>query len=263
MEVIKLIKKIIYLLIFLFVLCLMVLSYFHFFKEDVVPVLTYHNVVDVIEDDPNVTVNISTKKFEKQIKWLHDHGYKTITMDELYDWKVNNKKIPRKSILITFDDGWKSYYTKAIPILEKYNMKSNVFVVFKFTENVTKENSDLYMNFDDIKDIINNHKDMTILSHSYDLHNKENADSNDYDLYNNDMKKVEELGYNIKYYAYPYGHNNDNYIKALKDNNYRLAFTFGPYANVRKNDDNYKLPRIGMFESTKDWKFKLKLFLEM
>ena len=256
-------KKLFLTFLILCILGIMGILYFHFFKEDTVPVLTYHDVLDEILDNPNTTVNISTKKFESQIKWLSKHGYKTITMDELYDWKVNNKKIPRKSILITFDDGWKSYYTNAIPILEKYNMKSNVFVVWQYTKNATDRNEDIYMNFADVKDITYNHKDMTILSHSYNLHEKEKADSKDYDLYNEDMKKVSELGYDIKYYAYPYGHANDNYVQALKDNGYLMAFTFGPYDNVTKDSDVYHMPRIGLFESTKDWKFKLKLFLEM
>lgn len=253
-------KKLLLVSIILFTLCISFILYFHIFKEDVVPILTYHNVEDVIEGDPKTTVNISTKKFESQIKWLSKHGYKTITMDELYDWKVNNKKIPRKSILITFDDGWKSYYEKAIPILEKYNMKSSVFVIFKYSENSTNNN---YMNFNDIKDIIDKHKNMQVLSHSYNLHKKEKADSEKYEIYNNDIKEVAKLGYNIKYYAYPYGHYNDKYIKALKDNNYLMAFTFGPYDFVTKDTDNYEIPRIGIFESTNDWKFKLKILLEI
>lgn len=256
-------KKILLVIVFFIILGIISILYMHYFKEDKVPILTYHNIVDVMDEDPQITVNITTKKFEEQIKWLHSHGYKTITMDELFEWKTNNKKIPRKSIIITFDDGWKSYYEKAIPILEKYHMKSNVFVVWEYTKNVTERNENTYMNFNDISDIISNHKDHQILSHSYSLHDKAKADSQDYNLYNSDIKKVASLGYDIKYYAYPYGHNNEEYIRALKDNNYRLAFTFGPYDYVSKDSDNYRLPRMGLFESTKDWKFKLKMFLEM
>ena len=260
----KISKKLIILIVLLiFIFGLLLILYMHFLKQDKVPVLTYHNVVDIIEDDPNTTVNISTKKFEKQIKWLSKHGYKALSMDEFYEWKINNKKIPRKSILITFDDGWKSYYEKAIPILEKYNMKSSVFVVFSYTEKTTETNGNIYMNYSDISDIINNHKNSQILSHSYNLHEKDKADSKDYNLYNEDMKKVSSLNYNIKYYAYPFGHRCDNYIKALKDNDYKLAFTFGPYDYALKTSDNYQIPRMGLFESTKDWKFKLKMFLEM
>lgn len=256
-------KKILVIICISILIMFVIISYFFYFKEDKVAILTYHNVVDVIEGDLETTVDISVEKFEKQIKWLHKHGFKTLTMDELYEWKVNNKKIPRKSIVITFDDGWKSYYTKAIPILEKYNMKSSVFVVWKYTKNSTDTFEDIYMNLNDINNIINNHKNTQILSHSFDLHDKENAESNNYELYNEDIKKVNKIQSGIKYYAFPFGYNNEMYIKALKDNNYKLSFTFGPYDFVTKNSNNYQIPRIGLFESTKDWKFKLKMLLEI
>lgn len=253
-------------LLFIFIiagilLVLLFFGYFFLFQEDKVAVLTYHNVVDIVSD-PN-TVDISVSKFESQIKWLSDNGYTSLSMDDFYDWKVNNKKVPRKSILITFDDGWHSFYTKAIPILEKYNMKASVFVVWKYSENCTNRNEDIYMNLEEIKDVVANHSNMSILSHSYELHEKERALSKDYNLYSDDMKKVKQLsGIDIKYYAYPFGNRNDEYISALKDNDYKLAFTFGPYDFAVKSDSNYEIPRIGLFESTPDWKFKLKMFLK-
>lgn len=260
----SIIKKLIITLLTLGILSFIAgLIYLNFIQEDKVVILTYHNVVDAINDDPKTTVDISVEKFESQIKWLSKHNYKSLSMDEFYDWKEKGKKIPRKSVLITFDDGWDSFYTKTVPILEKYDMKGSVFVIWKYSENQTKNDENIYMTFDEIKDINEFHPNMEILSHSYNLHEKQFADSKDYDLYNSDMKKVNTYQEGIKYYAYPYGRRNNNYIKALKDNGYKMAFTFGPYDFVRKNDDNYKIPRYGLFESTPDWKFKLKMFLEM
>lgn len=257
------IKKIIKILIIILIICIIsVCVYLFILQEPKVAVLTYHDVVDVV-DNPN-TVNISVKKFEEQIKWLHDNNYKSLTMDEYYDWKKNNKKIPRKSILITFDDGWHSFYTKAIPILEKYNMKASVFVIWKYSENCQSSGEKIYMNYDEIQDVIDNHKNMTVLSHSYDLHEEEKSKSKDIEIYSEDMKIVKSLtGQKIEYYAYPFGKANDEYIKALKDNDYKLAFTFGPYSFSTKDSDDYLIPRIGLFESTRDWKFKLKMFLKL
>ena len=257
-------KKIIITLLSLGILSIICgLIYLNFIQEDKVLILGYHDIVDKIDGNPDTTVNITTEKFEKQIKWLKENNYKSLTMDEFYNWKVNGKKIPRKSVLITFDDGWKSIYTKVIPILEKYDMNGAVFVIWKYSENSTNRNEDIYINLNEIKEINNNHKSMEIISHSYNLHEKQFANSKDYDLYNSDMQKVNSLQSGIEYYAYPYGSRNKEYIKALKDNNYKLAFTFGPYDFASKNDDNYQIPRYGVFESTPNWKLKLKLFLEM
>lgn len=225
------------------------------FKVQKIPVLTYHGVVDTVLDDNSV--DISKDYFEKQMKYLYDNGYKTITMDEFYEWKNGKKRLPRKSILITFDDGWKNNYINALPILEKYNFSSCIFVLWG---NV---NDELYLSLDDLDDIIKNHKSMKLYSHSYALHSKEVADSNNYNLYNSDIEMVKDIADSIEYYAYPYGHMNDNYRRALKDNGYKLAFTFGPYAFASKDDDDYKIPRYGVFESTPFWKLKLKLALNM
>lgn len=258
------IKKIIKILIFLFFLAIIGgIIYLNYIQEDKVVILTYHDVVNTIKDNPNTTVNISLEKFEEQIKWLSRHGYKSLSMDEFYDWKENNKKIPRKSILITFDDGWSSFYSKAMPVLEKYGMKASVFIIWNNSKNQTTNDNQIYMTLDEIKDVNKNHPNMEILSHSYNLHTIESANSKDYDLYNNDMKIVKGYQPEIEYYAYPYGISNDNYVKALKNNDFKFAFTFGPYDFVSKDDNNYKLPRLGLFESTEEWKFKLKMFLEI
>lgn len=239
------------------------LIYLYLIQEDKVAILAYHDIVDTIEDDPNTTVNITTEKFEKQIKWLSKHNYKSITLDEFYKWKKENKKLPRKTVVIVFDDGWKSFYTKAIPILEKYNMKGSVFAVLKYSENCTNSEDTTYINLDEIKDIQNNHPNISVLSHSYNLHIRELAGSKDYETYNTDIQKVSTILEDSQYYAYPFGSRNDAYIKALKDNDYKLAFTFGPYDFASKDNDDYQIPRLGIFESTPDWKFKLKMFLEM
>lgn len=255
------IKKIIISIIVLFLILIIgFFSYLYIFQEDKIAILTYHDVVDTIEGDPKATVNISVKKFEEQIKWLKKHNYKSISMDEFYNWKTKRKKIPRKSVLITFDDGWKSFYTKAIPILEKYDMKASVFIIWSYSSN---PNNEAYMTLEEINDVKENHKDMEILSHSYNLHLRENAEIDDYDLYKKDFSEINKYYENIKYYAYPFGYRNENYIKALKEKGYKLAFTFGPYDFTTKKNNNYEIPRIGLFESTQDWKFKLKMFLEM
>ena len=238
-------------------LIFVVVGYF-LLGESKIAVLTYHGVVEQVTDANSV--DISVDYFEKQMKWLSKHDYKTITMDEFYTWKQEKKKFPRKTVLITFDDGQKNIYENALPILEKYKLKATVFVVWRYNED--EKTKEFYINKEEINDIRKNHKLLSIESHSYNLHIREKAVAGNYELYNEDMKTVKRLDEKAKYYAYPFGIYNDNYKKALKYNGYKLAFTFGPYAFASKDDDNYIVPRIGVFESTSFTKFKLKLFLQ-
>lgn len=225
-------KKLLIVLLVIFIVILCFLIWFFKFREQKIAIITYHYVVDSLDQDNSV--NISTDYFRKQMEWLKKHNFKTITMDEFYKWKKGKLKLPRKSVLITFDDGWKSTYKTALPILEENNFVSNVFVIY----HIPFEHEDVnYINKDDFNDIMNNHKSMHLLSHSYNLHNEGNAHKDDYDFYVADIKKVEDINKDVKYYAYPYGYSNENYRNALKDSGYKLAFTFGPYDFARKSDD--------------------------
>lgn len=250
-------KKLLIIFGVLVLIVLIFIVWYFMFRTPRISVLTYHRVIDGAKE-----VDISKEYFDKQMKWLHDNGYKTLTMDEFYKWKKGELKLPRKSVLITFDDGWKSTYDTALPILEKYGLKATVFVVWRYMEQASLKNENTYMNLEDIKDVEENHKSLNIASHSYLLHLRENAESDKYKVYNKDIKKVKTFDEEEKYYAYPFGVYNDNYQKALKDNGYKLAFTFGPYKYAEMSDDDFAVARMGVFESTKFWKFKLKIFLQ-
>lgn len=251
-------KKIVLTMISILIVITLIVIIKEKFVEQRIAILTYHGVVDKVENKNGV--DISTKYFKKQMKWLSDNHYQTITMDEFYKWKKGKLKLPLKTVMIVFDDGWRNNYTNALPILEKYNLKASIFVVWKYSENASKEKKPSYITNTDIEKI-EKYNNIELLSHSYDLHIRKNAESKNYDLYDRDMKKVKSMNKNMKYYAYPFGVSNKQYIKALKDNNCKLAFTFGPYDFASKNDDDYKIPRIGIFESTSFSKLKLKLII--
>ena len=79
----------------------------------------------------------STERFEKQMKYLNDNGWTTLTLDEFYDWQQNGKEIPKKSCLITFDDGYYEMYYQILPILKKYHFNGASFVVGSYTPDTT------------------------------------------------------------------------------------------------------------------------------
>ena len=80
-------------------------------------VLGYHRLVDNVR---RPDTEISKADFEKQMQQLKDEGITVIPMRDLLAWKRGEKDIPAKSAVITFDDGWKSQYESAWPILKKF-----------------------------------------------------------------------------------------------------------------------------------------------
>ena len=77
-------------------------------------------------------------EFEKQMKLLKNNNYVTLTAAEFKLFMENKIKIPTKSILITFDDGFKNNYYEAYPILKKYNFTALNFMI---TSHITKKDS--------------------------------------------------------------------------------------------------------------------------
>ena len=107
-------------------------------------------------------------EFRKQMQYLHDEGYHTITMDELYEYVTNGTALPDKPVLITFDDGYIDNYQHAFPILKEYNMKATLFMItsaFGESRFVNVEQlKEMQANGIDIQSHTVNHKDLRSMS---------------------------------------------------------------------------------------------------
>lgn len=115
----------------------------------------YHSV-----DSEKGKGGIFVDEFEEHIKWIKDK--KTFKMEEL---KGLDYKLPKNSILITFDDGYKNNYTLAFPILKKYNMKATIFLNTKFIEK-----DDAYLNWAEIREMYESGLvDFQLHTHSHQL----------------------------------------------------------------------------------------------
>lgn len=248
----KIFKTILVIFIVLALVAFGFVAYCLFFKETKMPVLAYHSVFND-EKDLTGDTDMVLEKFEKQMKWLHDNGYKTLTMDEFYKWKKGEYEAPRKSVVLTFDDGTESFYETVVPVLEKYDLNATVFVIF------SRSNTENYITQEQIEKLKNSSIKMDIASHSYSLHGKGDKKEHTYEYYVEDMKKVKEKC-ETKYYCYPFGYTNEAYKKALKDEGYLLAFRFSPGKPASKDDNNYEIKRIPVYNSTSMIKFKMKLW---
>jgi peptidoglycan/xylan/chitin deacetylase (PgdA/CDA1 family) len=93
-------------------------------------IFCYHRLVDKIRYPGT---EITPAAFEAEMKELKDRGITVIPMQDLLAWKRGEKNIPPRSAVVTFDDGWKSQYEVAWPIMKKYGYP---FTMFIYTEGV-------------------------------------------------------------------------------------------------------------------------------
>lgn len=241
-----------------------------FMNRNKVAVLGYHNVyMNDYEYNGNDPFMLKFEHFEAQLQYLKKHKYKTLTLDEYYCFKQKTCKQPQKSVLITFDDGFYFNYKYAFPLLKKYNMNAALFVIGKNLENGQPDDHDAYsfLSKEYLEKVKAEYLNISVASHSYNLHGDIHIDMMDKDAIKNDFASMNEI-INTKYFAYPFGIHNDLSKEVLKEENIRLAFGFGKDKQSKKahrkssiNDDNYLIPRFNIYAKLPMWKFKLYLQL--
>lgn len=93
-----------------------------------IPILTYHR----FRPDCKSPLCVPTPIFERQMRYLKENGYSTITVEELRAFLEYRQSLPKKSVLITMDDGYRSVYSIAYPILKKYGFTAIIFIYTDF-----------------------------------------------------------------------------------------------------------------------------------
>ena len=93
-----------------------------------VPVLMYHSVGIPDKKWKWNYLTCPFDRFEEQLKAIQELGFTTISLNSLYDYMVEGKDIPKKSIALTFDDGYLDNWIFAYPLLKKYGMCGTVFI---------------------------------------------------------------------------------------------------------------------------------------
>ncbi|MDD2698427.1 MAG: poly-beta-1,6-N-acetyl-D-glucosamine N-deacetylase PgaB [Arcobacteraceae bacterium] len=138
-------------------------------------ILSYHEIADKTKT-LDVTYAVTPTNFEQQIDWLIANGYHFISIDDILKYRKNEKKLPQKAVLITFDDGYSSVYINAYPILKKHKIPSVIALVGSWL--LEKEKVDFGGNMIDRNEFLSQSqlKEMVasglveIASHSYGLH---------------------------------------------------------------------------------------------
>lgn len=207
------------------------------------PVLLYHHLSENVEND----MTVSPKRFEEHMKALYDEGYTAITLDDIINYIEKGTDLPKKSVLITFDDGYMSNYEYAYPILKKYNLKATIFAVGETFGRNTYPGTDIkiYQHFGK-KELEEMAGVIEVQSHSYAMHqNKDLEEGEAYeDMLIKDGESDEEYVARInkdfenwysfmnteqlKALAFPHGRSDVLTQAVVNENNIKLTFSTNP-----------------------------------
>lgn len=191
-----------------------------------IAVLNYHFTIN--EEEASLcspsSICMNENLFEEHIKYIKDNGFYTATLNELEDYIDGKISLPKKTVVITIDDGW--FVARAKTIIEKYNVKATLFLIGSLAPVSDYKSSNL-----------------DVHSHTWNLHGEWgaliNADDN---TILEDLSKSRASLNNTTYFCYPFYQYDDRVISLLKQSGFTMAFAGGD-TKVKVGTYKYVVPR--------------------
>ncbi len=209
-------------------------------SEIKLPVLMYHSVLDIPSRAGEYV--ITPKTLENDLQKIKELGYTTVNCKDLIDYVYQGKELPKKPVMLTFDDGNYNNYTYVYPLMEKYDMKCVISVVGEFSEIYSKENAVMnnkysYLTYNQIKEMAESGR-VEIGNHTYHMHNQGERKGvlrmkgEDAEVYKNtlvtDVEKLQDTLYQKSsvvplVFAYPFGAVNDRAKSIIKELGFKVT----------------------------------------
>jgi len=227
--------------------------YFYIRAKYVVPILMYHHID---EGGSSSSLSVSPENFRRQMHFLSRHNYNVIALAELLEAELKKERLPRNTVVLTFDDGYEDNFYSAYPVLKKYGLPAIIFVI---VDSVGQEG---YLNYTQMKEMASSGI-ITIGSHT---------STGDYLPGKKDPQLEREIGASkrilearlnkrVDFFCYPIGGFTPRIQEIVKKYGYRASCTTnrGKFKSY-KNCDLFALKRIKVKDNLANlFVFRVKL----
>ena len=206
----------------------------------VAPILMYHSI-NPKSDKVLRRLIVSPRSFERQMRFFKEHRYNVMPLVSLAALIRDKKPIPPKTVAITFDDGYRDFYTYAFPVLEKYRLPATMFII---VDEVGRSEGDRLS----WQEIIRMQESglVTFGSHAMGpepLIKIKSPSELKRQIFLSKRILEEKLGQRVKAFSYPEGMFNPVIRQAVIDAGYKLAVATHPGRDY-PDDDAFALKRL-------------------
>ena len=211
-------------------------------------IMYYHEVVK--RGEGATYQKIEEEKFEAQMRYLQEQGYISLFFSEL------DKALPEKSVIVSFDDGFRSVYDNAAPIMQKYGIKGNIYLPTAYIGQDEK-----FMDWDMVRRLQENGFEMQAHTHNHVDIRTLSAEDMQREVQTSNEYFIRELGKAPCAICLPFGTYDRRSVKLLKGvggYQYILASFYGRVGK-RKCQKGGLLPRIGISDTDGIEVFEKKL----
>ena len=185
-----------------------------------VPILCYHN----IGPQTRGRLVLSASAFEEQMRYLKREGYHVITLREFLEFASLKRQLPRKTLVLTFDDGWKSFKEYAYPLLKELGFPATLFI---YTDFIGARPA---LSWAELKDLAQEGVDVQAHSKTHeDMRRKPTESEDEYarrmqsELVQPFTVFQQRVGRTPRILAYPYGSHDEGVQKRVREAGYVAA----------------------------------------
>jgi peptidoglycan/xylan/chitin deacetylase (PgdA/CDA1 family) len=217
------------------------------------PILNYHSVSDNLfgKVHPYYQINTSVSTFGRQLKWLRNQGYRTIGLPDLLNSFDSIQDLSKRFVL-TFDDGYRDFYTYAFPLIKQCGFSATVFLATDRIQDtsVRLEGAD-YLTWREVREL--HGEGVTFGSHSVthaDLRSLD-PDQIDYEIGYSKETIEEKIGAQVDSFAYPFAfpEEDDDFTRYLADILQNRGYSSGVSSTIgraKPKDKRFFLPRLAV-----------------
>lgn len=235
-------------------------------KKYEIPVIMYHRIIKENDVKGVHGIYVLEDVFDKQMKYLKDNGYQTITFEDIKNGEWRNRfNKGNKWIMLTFDDGYKDNYEVAFPILKKYGFKSTIYLLGEVKYN--KWDVDNPKNPEEKFILMDNKEILEMQEYGIEFggHTLTHPMLAKLDLEDARREIIEsrkilnkKLGKEMNCFAYPYGNLNEEVKKIVKEVGYKFAVATDS-GDISYSKDLFQIRRIAIFPKNNMFNFKRKV----
>ncbi len=213
-----------------------------------ISILMYHRVGDFKAIKEHRALYCKSKRFALQMWFLSFFKYNVISLTQALNLISSQQPIPRRCVVLTFDDGYSDFYKNAYPILKKYKFPATVYVLSELIGKravwFEKENRETpYMlTKEELLELCSNNIEIGSHGKTHVNLNEVPLDKAEEEIMESKAKLEKLLNQKVLHFCYPYGKFNQNVIKLVKKAGYVSAVTC-IRGGVTKMSDPYILPR--------------------
>ena len=207
----------------------------------------YHYISTPPEDADKYRIDLSVEPeaFRSQMAFLAENGYSTISLYDLSLAITNNKPLPEKPVILTFDDGYVDNYEIAYPILKEFGHHATFFIVTEFID----KGREGYVTWEMVQEMAVAGFDIEPHSRTHpDLTNRE-RDYLIWEILGPLETLTYHIGYTPRYFSYPSGRYDDAVLEMVEELGFWGAVT--TYSGKEHSfTDRYTWPRMRIRNNT-------------